>query len=488
MSDKNVSHEFSDFFANLHDRDLADELIHDGLRVTIDTITCAIAGQAVMSPQIVNNALIPTDGGTCSVIGDVRTAGPVAAAFANANSANALDLDDNLLYHSHIANTVVGAAVAAAEQRNASGRELLASVAIGYEAAARVSLSMPGTPVLEPSGDRLVFPNPFSHSYNTIGAAVAVAKVYGLPVLEMRNAIGLAVYASPVPSVTKASALPRLPMSKFGHYGWQAASGMLAGLLAAEGYTGDTAPFDGDLNYAKMLSVTGFDGESMVRDLGTHWWLPWTSYKLLPAGTWMRPALRALDPLVQDSAFSPESISKIQIYTRPLAEGHSVNVFEAADPESYLDLQVSYKALVAAYALKFPPQDWCLPQTYGHPKLKDMIERIELLPYQPATDAIIRDLQEFPYRARGCPTRVIVEMADGTVFEHEASLGDGDPFDPETHITDDKLRTKFNTYAAPRLQESEQSRVQEALWGLEDAPSARAVMETLRAGLRPPSL
>src|SRR5690606_29733139 len=64
------------------------------------------------------------------------TSAPLAS-WANAGLINALDFDDTLF--GHPGATVVGPALSVAEALNASGRELITAVAVGYEVSLRVS-------------------------------------------------------------------------------------------------------------------------------------------------------------------------------------------------------------------------------------------------------------------------------------------------------------------------------------------------------------
>lgn len=487
-----TTHEFADFLAVTGWCDLPGDVRHEAMRVLFDTILCAVAARGAPGSEIVSNTLVGQDrgddagDGTATILGQNRRAAPPVAAFVNATAANALDLDDNLLYHCHIANTVVGAALAAAEETDASGTDLVAAVAVGYEAAARVTLAMPGIQYIEdgPDGPRLrEWHDPWGYSYNTIGGAVAAGKLYGVDAIGMRHLLGLAGYASPVPSGTRASSLGRHPMSKYGAYGWQANSAILSAALAANGYTADDHVFDGPFNYWRMLGAPSFEPTTLTRELGTHWWLPMTSYKVVPAGTWMRPALWALRPLVSEPAFDAGQVEGIDIHTRPLRKGgEGANVFASGRPTSYNDTQVSYRYLVAVTVLGIPPDRWQHPDVFGSDEVNALVDRTVIIADPEVDELIMRDVAEFPHRPRGARTRVRVRLAGGRTFDNESRFGDGDPFSPETRITDDKLRRKFDLFAAPYLARGAgPAAVADGLWSLaEPGTRVRDVTAQLR--------
>jgi 2-methylcitrate dehydratase PrpD len=138
---------------------------HQVLRIVYDTLICCLAADRAESSELFRRALdrlapglslapgsgAADTGATATIVHDGSRQLPAHAAFVNAMTANTLDLDDNLLYHSHIAATVVATCLATAEEVDATGAQLLAAVAAGYEVAARVSLSMTGPIAVEDS-------------------------------------------------------------------------------------------------------------------------------------------------------------------------------------------------------------------------------------------------------------------------------------------------------------------------------------------------
>jgi 2-methylcitrate dehydratase PrpD len=389
-----------------------------------------------------------------------------SAAFINAMAANALDLDDNLLYHSHIANSVVAAALGAAEQLDTSGHELITAVAAGYEVAARVSLSMPGVMTIKRTrnADRLVWPNPYSHAFNTLGAAAAVGNILGLNDSRMAQAFGLAGYTAPVSSMTKATATDRFSLSKPGMYGWQAQSGCMAALFAAHDIDCDDRVLDGEKGFWRMVGATHVDFAALTDQLGDRWWILDTSFKLEPAGTWMRPAVRALRQILRRFGCPPDEIEKIDAYLRPLSFS---KLYRQREPKSYLDAQVSYEYLLAVTALGISPEHWQDRSVFRSKALQKMMKRIELHPSPEAEADLIRELRTPPYRATGNLTEVHLR-ARGQVFSEKTRYGDGDPFDPATRATDADLDEKFNRFAAALLPDNG-ARAREAIWALEEA-------------------
>src|SRR5688572_13668385 len=126
--------------------------------------------KAFASRQLANAAP-----GDAWVIGTGRRAAALDAALLNGTAGTWLELDEgNLFAKGHPGIQVVPAAVALAQQTDASGADLLAAVALGYETSARVSRGAQTRLSIHPHG-----------TYGVIGAAVAGARLKGFDAQRM---------------------------------------------------------------------------------------------------------------------------------------------------------------------------------------------------------------------------------------------------------------------------------------------------------------
>lgn len=480
MENDSATAQLARFAANLRFEDLTPETRHQGTRLIYDTLICAVAGSATKGTKLLSSVMLSSGGRKQATLlpGGRRTGSPVAA-FLNAMSANDLDLDDNLLYHSRMGNTIICAALAVAEQLDASGEALVAAVVAGYETAARITLSMPGFMKIEESasGPRMVTPNPYSFSFNTIGAAVAAGHLLKLNAKRMAHNIGLAAYSAPTSSVGTAVSKGSFAQIKPGMFGWQAWSGCIAALMATKGVDGDDTALDGPTGFWKMVGATSVDWDIMTRDLGTRWWIQDVSFKLEPAGTWMRPALRAMRTVIEENHLQPGEIHKIDVYLH----APSQKLFSKTKPTRYLDAQVSYPYLLSVIALGIPMEHWQDPKVFRSRALRNMIARIQMHPDEEARDDLYRELSVPPRRATGALTKVKVH-ARGTEFFAQSKYGAGDPGDPATRATDADLDRKFARFAAPLLGDHA-ALAPKTLWGLETGMSTRGLVA---AFCRPP--
>src|SRR5262249_42027945 len=139
-----------------------------------------------------------------SVIG-TRMRRPVAlACLANGELINALD-HDAILAPGHVSPYVIPPALAFAEQRDASGEELIAAVAIAHEVGCRVAASLDGIRRWDDDDQGAVMRlSPASGYGSTIfGAVAGAAAILGFDAKAMANLFGIAGYAAPVPTLTK---------------------------------------------------------------------------------------------------------------------------------------------------------------------------------------------------------------------------------------------------------------------------------------------
>jgi len=108
--------ELARFAAELQYEDIPPEVVHQAERLILDTCCCAISGYVLEQWK----ALSARAGefGRCSSGNALPTGhknGRLPRGLCHSQLANLRDLDDNLLYHSHFANTSVMPALAMAE-------------------------------------------------------------------------------------------------------------------------------------------------------------------------------------------------------------------------------------------------------------------------------------------------------------------------------------------------------------------------------------
>ena len=192
----------------------------------LDTIGVAIAGAEEELSRILAAELGEQGGPSVAGVPGMALRLPArSAALLHGTAGHALDYDDvNMEMPGHVSVAVLPAVLALAEERGASGRQIIAAFAAGYELACRLGRALaPG------HYDGVGF-----HATGTIGtfgAAAACAHLLGLDEDQTVHALGIAA--------TEAAGLKSLfgTMCKPLHAGRAAEAGLLAARLAGRGFT-----------------------------------------------------------------------------------------------------------------------------------------------------------------------------------------------------------------------------------------------------------
>jgi len=302
--------------------DLPADVVETTTLRVLDVMGLSLAGSQTALGHSVRAAVrAMAAGGPSRVWGEGDRTAPALAAFANASFAQALEFDDT---HNesivHMSSPSVAAALALAETRRVSGRELLVAIAVGNEIACRVGSVSPGSfhrRGFHPTG-----------LFSPFGIAYAAGKLLGLGQTALACAAGIA-------GSTAAGLLECWvdgTQSKFLHSGFAAQNGIAAALLAQAGATGPARIFEGRFG----LFASHLQDPAVVKDLaritdglGTRWDSRNSSFKPFPAAHVLHPyidlvlRLRArhdIRPVDIVSIECPVAEFNVSIVCEPVAE------------------------------------------------------------------------------------------------------------------------------------------------------------------------
>ncbi len=300
-------HQLSELAAHTRLSDLSAAARDRARWVLADCVPVIAAGmQQSEMKSFVDRHLDRAASGTAWVIGAGRRAGALDAALLNGTAGTWLELDEgNLFAKGHPGIQVVPAAIATAQETGASGADLLAAVALGYEVSARISRAAETRLSIHPHG-----------TYGVIGAAVAAARLRGFDATQMLELLN--VSATMGMATSRQTLLDGATVRNIftGHSGYM---GLTAVRLVECGFTGE---IDGVGNvYSKVLSDT-FDRDKVVAGLGEEWLIAQSYFKLHPTGRYVHSAIDALEDLlarVPDGRLRAGEIERIEVRTYMLA-------------------------------------------------------------------------------------------------------------------------------------------------------------------------
>jgi 2-methylcitrate dehydratase PrpD len=250
------------YAAKLRYEDLPPAVVQRAKDCMSDTVAAIIYGAELpWSKMIIAHARRTSAAGKSSILGSAG--GPVqapAAALANGAMTHAFELDSLTKPDSgsHPGATVFTAALAVAQERDLSGRDLLTAFVAGAESMFRVGHATKHT------NEARGFHAP--GTTGPFGAAVAAGHLMGFDAAKMTNALGVA--GSCAGGLLEFAHAGNGAMVKRLHMGRAAEGGVLAASLAADGFTGPTSVLEGEYGFLRVF-CNDWDVSELTRGLGT---------------------------------------------------------------------------------------------------------------------------------------------------------------------------------------------------------------------------
>jgi 2-methylcitrate dehydratase PrpD len=271
-----------------------------------DTVAAIIFGAELpWSKIIIGYARRNSASGSSAILG---TGGPLvhagAAALANGALAHAFELDSLTKPDSgsHPGATVFTATLAVAQDRNASGRDLLVAFVAGSEVMVRIGHAT------KHSNEARGFHAP--GTTGPFGAAVAAGQLMGLDAAAMTNALGIA--GSCAAGLLEFARAGNGAMVKRLHTGRAAESGVLAASLAGDGFTGPTSVLEGEYGFLRVF-CNDWDLSELTRGLGSTYFTSDIMLKRFACHITAHNPLEAVRDLRQAHDFAAADVASITI-------------------------------------------------------------------------------------------------------------------------------------------------------------------------------
>ena len=268
----------------------------------LDTIGVALAGAVEPGSRIVQQLAASEAAGKCSIWGTPLRTSATWAALANGTAAHALDFDDMCFVSlAHPSGPLVAAALAVGEQMGASGRTLLEAYVTGFEVEAVLGRTM--NPRHYQQGWHC------TSTLGTVGAAAAAARILKLNAAATTHCLAIAA--------SEASGLKENfgTMTKPLHVGLAARNGVLAALLAQQGFTASARALDGPQGFLIAMASEKPDWQTVSKDLGKRWEILETgiTVKLYPSCAATHPTLDTALDLRREHNLTPEQVESVEI-------------------------------------------------------------------------------------------------------------------------------------------------------------------------------
>lgn len=441
-----LSQIISDYTANLQYEDLPEDVVAMAKIAIMDWLGSVVGG-SLEPPARMTAKVVREEGGLpqATVIGFDEKTSVSRAALVNGASCHILELDD--LHKSsimHPAAPIISAAVAMAEKEDAGGKDLITAVVAGFETGIRIAEA------ITPSHYH------FWHTTGTcgtFGAAMAAAKVAKLEPEEMVNALGNAgSQAAGLWEFLRDGA-----MTKHMHPGKAAMNGILAVLLAREGFTGARRILEGEKGYFRATAPE-FDLGKVTLGLGKDYRILGNSYKIYPSCRHTHGAVDLALKLVEEG-LDPGEIGGIVVRTYSIAQ----DLVSNAKPSTPYEAKFSLPFCMASALLhKKLVLESFAPDRLNHPATRDLLALIRV-EADPSIDA------RYPAQ---WPSEVEVTLKGGGSLRANTDYPKGDPENPASPRD---LQRKFKELAALRWSPAKVEEIMGVLEGLEKVESVQGL-------------
>ena len=379
------------------------------------------------------------------VIGTSMRADPAYAALANGAAAHSLELDDVVNEASlHPAVAIMSAALGAGHLAGCSGKDLIEGIVVGYEVMIRLGFT------LDPAAHYARGFHP-TGTCGTMGSAVTAAKILKLDQRGMANALGIAgsQAAASMEFLADGAFTKRL------HPGWAAHSGIVAALLAAEGFSGPASILEGKHGFLHAYSGGAFPSR-LLEAWGSPYKVMRTSIKPHSCCRYKQGPIDGILEIMRQHRLKASDVQEVKLGILKtgfpiVAEPRELKV----NPKSVVDAQFSMPFGAAAAVLYGRASlNEYTPEKLKSRDVRAMMKRVTCV-HDPELDKV------FPMR---WPASVSIATRTGKVLKTRIDYPKGDPENP---LTWEELIDKFNELTDPVFHESVKRRIVDRVRSLE---------------------
>jgi 2-methylcitrate dehydratase PrpD len=435
-----------EWLCSVHYDELPGKVRSKAIDVVFDSVGGMAACSALPEVRIIVEFLHELGGKPdCTIVGHKARSTVVSAAMANGAMAHGDEVDPIHLTSSggHVAAGPVPTALTVGQWMDATGRDVLRAVALGYEIGGRLMTIF--------YRERDYLKRRFYHTAvaGSLSSAVTAGLLLGLNSQSMQVALGLAAYQAAGPdNMTKDP----------GHMGktFQVAAanrnGVTAALLAQKGCFVPVDILDGPLGLFDAFLGKPEVAEEMVKDLARYYAIADVMHKRYPAGSPNQTYLQGLLRLLSQYRIKPEEIRRIEIQL-PTRGVHRI------PSTRHASISGDVVCAMAAVHGRLDFQQIHDEAVFTSPPVQKMRERIRF---------IGRD--DWEDMEHGRHAIVTITTRGEQVLEEEVW------YEP---MTRQEIEEKFRSLVAPVFGVKKTRRVEKLLNELESTKSVRRLMEEL---------
>ena len=435
-----VTRTLAEFVANHPSRGWSDAVDHEAHRTFFNWFGCAVGAAHHEAADAALRALaVMQPAAQATVLGRRERIDIAGAALINGITSHTFDFDDtHLKTIIHPAGPVASAILALAEVTGATGRAVIDALVLGIDVACRVGNAM--------------YPDHYDRGWHItgstgmLGAAAACSRLLGLDADKTQMALGIAA-STPVGLREQFGT-----MTKPFHPGAAARAGMLAALMAREGFTASKRALEAPRGFMQVAS-TKCDWNEITDELGSRFEISFNTYKPFACGIVIHPAIDACAQL-RAAGVKAEDVERIELSVHSLV----LELTGKKEPKDGLEAKFSVYHGCAA-GLLFGEA--------GEGEFDDeLVNRADVVAIRRKVVATVDPTID------EAEVRAVAVMRDGTQKAVHVQHAIGSLQRP---LTDGDLERKFTSLAAPVLGERSLAPLMASLWALGHAPDVRDV-------------
>lgn len=442
---KNRIEELCDFVEHLRYEELPTEVIEGTKDRILDLLGCALFGYEEKSSNVLS-AFIDGNRGKeeSTIIGGGKTSA-LHAALANGVLGHSKELDDEHKGSvAHLGVVVVPAALAIGERKEVTGKEFITSVVVGYEAGARIGMTVSSDVLLakgfHPTGVIGVF-----------GSTAAASKILGLGKEKMVSAMGItgSLASGLFEFMSDGSWTKRL------HAGFAAHHGVLASLLAEEGFTGPPSVIEGRYGVAHTFS-NSLKRENLSKGLGKSFEVLKASYKRHGCCSFIHPLIDAALEIMDRGDVDVNDIREVKCRIFPAAMPIVVDPWRNGKKvNNTVDAQFNaFYSMALSLSKREPLWKGYSAEDLNSPSVMELMKKIKIDPEESFG-------KEYPQEF---PAEVRFVLKDGRIRVKKVSTNKGSPSWP---MSRQEIEAKFRMLCATRCPPSRADEIVEKVMVLE---------------------
>ncbi|MEQ9489794.1 MAG: MmgE/PrpD family protein [Alphaproteobacteria bacterium] len=431
--------EFSDFTLKAQFDDIPGDVIARVQDLILDLLAVGAAADSIPAARIGKDIAVRqfnagSDGDRARIMFDGRTASGGGAAYAGATQIDSLDAHDGFsLAKGHAGCGLLPGILAFAERNpDLSGREMLATMVLGYEIASRAGVALHGT----------------VSDYHTSGAWVALAvaalgiRLAGADANTLRQAIGIAEYHGPRSQMMREIDNPTMLHDGSG---WGSMVGVTAAELALAGFEG-----------APAITVEQEDAAPYWADLGQVWLTLNQNIKLYPICRWAHAPIKAALDLRAEHGITVDDVAAIEISSFHNATRLALDMPKTTGKAQY---SISYPVAAALVFGEVGPKA-VSGETFNDPEIARLVSVTTVTECDHCN-------ANFPADRLG---RTVVITKDGRRLDSGIARAPGEH--PLAVVNRAGLIDKFRAFTHPVLGKDRASRIEDAVFAL-DKPGTK---------------